>query len=175
MLLLATQKSYFSSKELLEVCKQWETLQFQGAEHLHMVLRTLPQAHTIPTPMLHWENVHTIQSVIDKAKVSKIPIPKALRKLRQTPIFPNLPSPMEILHNRPAGPHIPGQQVPTPRDLQRICEAHISHHQQQKWAEDIRKNAKAPRSTYRPRCFVPNGPRCLAFSINHPNWPGIQS
>ena len=68
-------------------------------------------------------NVHTMKSTLKKAKASKIPMLQSLMKLCQTSTCSNLPSPMEILHNKPAEPCKPGQQELLPIDLQRICEA----------------------------------------------------
>ena len=59
-------------------------------------------------------------------KASKIPVPQAVMKLRQTPIGPDLPRTKEILPSHPTGPHIPGQQVQVPIDLQKICKAFIT-------------------------------------------------
>ena len=87
-------------------------------------------------------NIHTIKSALYKANDSQIPVPQAHMKLQQMPIGPNLPGLMEIFHNQLAGPHLSSQWYPVAINLQKICEALMSHQQQQKKAYDSRKNTK---------------------------------
>ena len=87
-------------------------------------------------------NINVIKSTLNRAKASGIPINQVFMKLCQTPISPNLPSTMEILHNHLAGPCIPDQKDLAPIDLQRIHEALI-HYQQQQKSHNSRKKAKA--------------------------------
>ena len=81
-----------------------------------------------------------MKSALNRAKTSQIPI-HPLIKLCQTTIGPNVPDPVEILHNSPAGPYIPSQQDPAPTDLQQVYKTLIYQQQEQKKAHDSRKDA----------------------------------
>ena len=84
-------------------------------------------------------HVCTTKWMLNKAKASRVPLPQA--------ICPNLPSSTEILHNWTAGPCVPGQQNPIPKNTRRF----------DKHSPDASKNKRKPMTTGKMQNLFPTG------------------
>ena len=101
--------------------KEWNTFTYN-----YGFRQTVSSPHDRQSNSFIKRNVQTMKNKLNKAKASKI---------RWTPLGTNLPSPIAIQHNRPAGP---SSNTPP-----KTCKALIRHQQEYKRAHDNRKKAES--------------------------------